>query len=312
MTYRKKIASEINFEPEIEIVDHKTSAVVYLEHGFPSDLIRWHHHKEFELHLIVSTSGKMFVGDYIGSFQPGNLVLTGPHLPHNWITHQDEKKAFPIRDRVVQFTSKMFEDSYEIFPETKAVTELLTKAQYGIEFFGIDLDEVEKVFMDVRDAEGLERLSHFFLLMDKLVKWGNYRLLNTLQIESYADEEVIDKINIVVNYLSKYYNEDIELSDAANLLKMNTSYFSRFFHKTTGNRFSDFLNRLRISRACELLIRTNKNISEIGYEVGYNNLSNFNRRFSKFKNMSPSDYRIYVHQRSSRLTKPLSDVGYSP
>ena len=57
-----------------------------LAHGIPSPLIRWHHHDEYELHLIMATSGKVFVGDYIGHFQPGHLVLTGPRVPHNWIT----------------------------------------------------------------------------------------------------------------------------------------------------------------------------------------------------------------------------------
>ena len=57
-----------------------------LAHGIPSPLVRWHHHDEYELHLIMETSGKVFVGDYIGHFQPGHLVLTGPRLPHNWIS----------------------------------------------------------------------------------------------------------------------------------------------------------------------------------------------------------------------------------
>ena len=57
-----------------------------LEHGFPNPLVRWHYHEEYELHLIVQTRGKVFVGDYIGHFEPGHLVLTGPRLPHNWIS----------------------------------------------------------------------------------------------------------------------------------------------------------------------------------------------------------------------------------
>jgi hypothetical protein len=74
-----------------------------LEHGFPTPLARWHHHDEYELHLIVATSGKAFVGDWIGPFQPGHLVLTGPRLPHNWVSMDLPEGGVPLRDLVIQF-----------------------------------------------------------------------------------------------------------------------------------------------------------------------------------------------------------------
>ena len=72
--------------PEIEMVDRSTRSIRYLEHGWPSDLCRWHAHEEYELHLITATRGKSFVGDHIGDFKAGDLFMTGPNLPHNWIT----------------------------------------------------------------------------------------------------------------------------------------------------------------------------------------------------------------------------------
>ena len=65
-------------QPEIEFVDRSTRSIRYLEHGWPTDLCRWHSHEEYELHFIVETRGKAFVGDYIGDFGPGALYLTGP------------------------------------------------------------------------------------------------------------------------------------------------------------------------------------------------------------------------------------------
>ncbi len=55
-------------------------------HGFPSPLVRWHFHEDYELHQITETSGKAFIGDWIGPFRPGHLVLCDPRLPHNWIS----------------------------------------------------------------------------------------------------------------------------------------------------------------------------------------------------------------------------------
>ncbi|KAK3604136.1 hypothetical protein CHS0354_001943 [Potamilus streckersoni] len=255
-----RTASEMPAEPEIELVDRRTASVIYLEHGSPSSLIRWHYHDEYEIHLIVASSGKMFVGDYIGTFAPGNL-----------------------------FHHQTFEEAFRIFPETAEINELLSKSQYGIEFFGISLHEIEDYFIGVRDTTGLERLAHFFRLLRRLAFWEDYRLLNTLRVKSYADADILDKINTAV-----------KLEDVAGQLRMSPSYFSRFFSKSTGNRFSDFLNRLRISRACDLLNRTHKQVSEICYEVGFNNISNFNRRFYRLKNMTPSEYRVFVRQRIAR------------
>jgi len=82
-------------EPEIEKVDRSTRSIRYLEHGWPTDLCRWHAHEEYELHLIVETRGKSFVGDHIGDFKAGDLFMTGPNLPHNWITEWRRRHSSP-------------------------------------------------------------------------------------------------------------------------------------------------------------------------------------------------------------------------
>ncbi len=56
-------------------------------HGYPYRTVRWHFHPEYEIHLITATTGKYFVGDYIGDFEASNLVMTGPNLPHNWVSN---------------------------------------------------------------------------------------------------------------------------------------------------------------------------------------------------------------------------------
>ena len=101
-------------QPELEHDYARTPALGYeapadtglvrcLAHGFPTPLARWHYHDEYELHLITATSGKAFVGDWIGPFQPGHLVLCGPRLPHNWISLDMPEGGVPERDLVIQF-----------------------------------------------------------------------------------------------------------------------------------------------------------------------------------------------------------------
>lgn len=72
---------------------------------------------------------------------------------------------------------------------------------------------------------------------------------------------------------------------------MSESRFSRFFRKATGNTFTDFVNRIRINRACQLLMESDLKITQVCFDVGFNNVANFNRRFLEIKGMTPSDFR---------------------
>lgn len=90
-----------------------------LEHGAPNPLIRWHYHEEYELHLIMETTGKVFVGDYIGRFEPGHLVLTGPRLPHNWISNDLPEGGVQVRDIALQFSDQPLRQASEYLPELR-------------------------------------------------------------------------------------------------------------------------------------------------------------------------------------------------
>ena len=122
--------------PELELSDKLSGAVRYLEHGSPHWRIRWHCHDEYELHLIVATTGKMFVGDYVGGFSPGCLVLTGPRLPHNWVSSTASGKRYGLRDRVVHFDHDVLVGAASLLPELQTLLPLLEQANHGIEFFG--------------------------------------------------------------------------------------------------------------------------------------------------------------------------------
>jgi len=141
-------------EPEIEKVDRSSRSIRYLEHGWPSDLCRWHAHEEYELHLVVETRGKAFVGDYIGDFKPGDLFMTGPNLPHNWITDQVWSEPVEIRDMLIQFSHESVEKLAQAFPEFSQVLELLQLAQSGIHFEGFNATFARGHMESIRDNKG--------------------------------------------------------------------------------------------------------------------------------------------------------------
>jgi AraC-like DNA-binding protein len=102
-----------------------------------------------------------------------------------------------------------------------------------------------------------------------------------------------------MDYITEQYTQDITLAEVAKRMNMTESRFSRYFRRVTGNTFTDFVNRLRVNRACQLLMDTDQYISTICYDVGFNNVANFNRRFLELKGTTPRDYRRQGQERFS-------------
>ena len=277
-------------KPEFEIVG-KGETIRYLEHGWPTPLCRWHAHEEYELHLVLRTSGKVFVGDYVGQFTPGSLFLTGPNLPHNWVTEESSNKSVPLRDMLIQFNHQTMTKAFEVFPELSELNHLLDVARSGIEFKNYDTDHAKSYLESIRESRGMKRLMHFLHFLQELNDWKQKVSLSLTKLSPSLSSISQDRINDVVNYVIENYKNNISLSEAAEIVNMSESSFSRYFMKTTGNRFSEFVSRIRLGRACVMLYETDDQIATIAFASGYNNLANFNRQFIKLKGMTPREYR---------------------
>ncbi len=261
-----------------------------LSHGFPTPLARWHYHDEYELHLITATTGKVFVGDWIGQFQPGQLVLTGPRLPHNWVSTDVPEGGVAERDLVIQFPHEPLVESARLIPEMAGLMPLLERAKYGIEFF--DYGERGRWHWEqVRNTQGLQRMAAFYAFLSELSAYTDYRLLSSVQLQSDDDDASLNRIEHMLESIMDQLGEEISASDMAARMDMSESQFSRYFKKATGNTFTDFVNRLRINRACQLLMESDQLVAHICYEVGFNNVANFNRRFMDIKGMTPTEFR---------------------
>jgi len=267
-----------------------------LSHGFPTPLARWHYHDEYELHLITSTSGKAFVGDWIGQFHPGHLVLTGPRLPHNWVSMDLPEGGVAERDLVIQFPHGPIEEASRHIPELRGVLPLLERAKHGIEFFDVFPLAADQ-WWRVKSAQGLARFAAFCDFLNHLAHSKDYRLLSNAQIQSVDNDAQLDQINDILSRITDNLSEPISAASLAEELGMNESRFSRFFRRATGNTFTDFVNHVRINRACQLLMESDRQITSIAYEVGFNNIANFNRRFLDIKGMTPREFRRQVANR---------------
>ncbi len=98
-------------------------------------------------------------------------------------------------------------------------------------------------------------------------------------------------IDDVIHYVTENFDSSFSLDDLASRCALNSTYFSRAFKEHAGVPLFEFINRIRIDRACLLLKNSTMTILDIAFSVGYNNVSFFNRYFKKLNRMSPGEYR---------------------
>ncbi|NML35309.1 AraC family transcriptional regulator [Paraburkholderia antibiotica] len=281
-------------QPDLEIVAvrHDESFKVW-SHGYPYRTVRWHFHPEYEIHLIVETTGKMFVGDYIGSFTPGNLVLMGPNLPHNWVSDVPEGESVAQRNLVVQFGQEFVSNCLESFPEWRQVETMLADARRGLSFGTETSARIKPLFLELLAARGLRRLVLFMSMLEILVNAPDRDTLASPAYQADPTSFAATRINHVLAYIGKNLANELRESELAQLAGQSVSAFSRYFRRHTGLPFVQYVNRMRINLACQLLTDGELSVTDICFKAGFNNLSNFNRQFLAMKGMAPSTFRRY-------------------
>ena len=277
--------------PQFEVVDRSNRSIRYLEHGWPTDLCRWHAHEEYELHLIVETRGKAFVGNFIGNFEPGSLFLTGPNLPHNWVTDSVSSEKIEIRDMLVQFSQKSFEKLAEGFPEFSGIRKMLDLAASGILFKGFNATFARGHMEAIRDNIGPERILAFIRFLVRLNEHAEKVTLSETKLVNADGNSKYARIGNIIDHILENFDVDLNAVDAADMAGMSLTTFGRNFSSVTGHSFVEFVNRVRIGQACGMLYASDDQVTSICFDVGFKNVANFNRHFLKIKGMTPSVYR---------------------
>lgn len=278
--------------PEVVVPD-PGSMFRWHEHDYPHPLARWHSHPEIEIHLIRAGTGLGFVGDHIGRFEAGHLVLVGSDLPHNWISELEEGQQLPGRDVVLQIHPERMEALAHVAPEAREVVALVRDAARGIEFFGAPASTAAMHLEAVGVTRGSARLAHLFSLFETLAAATPEfrRLLSSAAPLPPADMNAHLKVDAVIRFITEHLDSAVRLGDAAAHVGMTPSALSRFFRRTAGRGFTETVRRLRVIRACTLLEETTLPIADICYSSGFQNLSNFNRQFRAETGTTPGAYR---------------------
>lgn len=256
-----------------------------------------HNHSVYELNFVENAKGvRRIVGDsqeVIGDYDL--CLITSPDLEHVW--EQNECHSDDIREITVQFDFSMSDETLFGRNPYASITRMMQEAKMGLSF---PLQAIMKVYgmLDTLSSvkDGFYAVQQFLTILYELSRCENAR---TLASSSYAKVTVEDdsrRILKVKNFISKNYMDELRLPELASLAGMSSSAFSRFFKLHTGRNISEYIIDLRLGYAARMLVDTAKSISEIGFDCGFNNLSNFNRIFKKKKGCSPSEFRESYHK----------------
>lgn len=264
----------------------------------PHIKIGWHRHPEYELTLIAESEGKRVIGDHVGYFEAGDLLLIGPNLPHymrNDERYYEGKPTFRCRVIVVHFSEDCLGDRFFGIPEMVHVRKLMEQSTRGLHVYGDTRDRVAERMEALLSLSGYERLAALLDCLHVIAESSERVPLSSRVYAPSFPESDAPRINKVFEYLLRHYTEDLALSDIAAQVNMSPSAFCKFFKKRTGKTFSQTLNQFRIGHACRLFIEEGLPVAEACYKSGYNTPSYFNRKFKSITGYTPLQYRKKFH-----------------
>ncbi|MBR5930224.1 MAG: helix-turn-helix domain-containing protein [Prevotella sp.] len=256
-----------------------------------------HNHEVFELNFVEHAAGvRRIIGDSSEVIGDYDLVLiTSPQLEHVW--EQNTCTSEDIREITIQFDFGMVEDSIFGRNPFLSIRKMMNEARKGLCF---PLSAIMSVYkqLDTLSSinDGFYAVMQFMTILYELSRCEGARTLASSSFAKVAVEDDSRRILKVKNYINENYMDELRLAQMAEIAGMSASAFSRFFKQHTGRNLSDYIIDIRLGYATRKLVDTSRSISEISFECGFNNLSNFNRIFKKKKGCSPSEFRENYHK----------------
>jgi AraC-like DNA-binding protein len=254
----------------------------------------WHFHPEYQLFIVLKGTGTRFIGDHVSPFKKGDLVFTGPDLPHVWrsdMEYFEGDKQLWTEGIVIYFHDNFLGDEFLRKKQAYRLRQLFTKAQRGMEFTGKTLEKAERLMFDLLESTDFESIVILLNLLNVLANSNEFNLLASAGYTNSLKESDTERMNKVHAYVMRNFREKITLEEVAAIANMTTTSFSRYFKIHANKTFSDFLTEIRIGYSCKLLIEKKMSISQVCYESGFNTLSNFNRQFKAVTHYNPLEYR---------------------
>jgi len=284
----------MNVECEIILPDEGSSFRVLHTKTKPESFPwQYHYHPEYEIVCVLSGSGSRHVGNHFSNYEDGDLVLIGPNLPHAGFGLNSHGLHEEI---VVQIKEDVLKNSVLSRPEMAIVSTLLEKSKYGICFKGPTKSYITKNLKKFLKLSPFDKLIELLRILHSMAISEDYELLNPSSALSNLTRKNNGRLQEILAYVEKHYNDDIDIKKAASIANLSIPSFCNYFKKLMNFTYTDFINQYRIQRAC-IMLQQEKTINEISFQCGFNNVTYFNKVFKTIMKKTPSEYK-----KESKLT----------
>ncbi|MDO4950294.1 MAG: AraC family transcriptional regulator [Bacteroidales bacterium] len=257
-----------------------------------------HGHEEFELNLLCNVEGARRVvgdsGEITGYYDM--VLITGRDLEHTWEQHDCHSPE--ITEYTLQFSPTLLSEELLQKDILAPVCGLFEQARNGLAFSQSFIATMVPRFEALTKAKGMDAFVQFFQLLDVMA--AHVDEAHVLSSSVFAKVELLSesrRVRKVQHYVSAHYKDELRLQQMADLVGMTPTSFSRFFRMRMGKTFTDYLIDTRIGVATRYLVDTSMSVSEICYQSGFNNVSNFNRIFLRKKGCTPTTFRDHYQKK---------------
>jgi AraC-like DNA-binding protein len=264
--------------------------LVVKEESFECNDFPFHFHPEYEIILILESSGQRFVGDSITDFTAVDLCMFGSDLPHKFYSKGLSSKD-AVSQIVIQFHENFLGMGFFDRKPFRKIRELLQRSSRGICFTGATQQELVQRISELPSKSSAEAIIGVLHILHLLSLSNDFTLLSSPGFTNHSSSGESTRMTRVYDHIMQNFKRDLTLDEVAAIACLSPSAFCRYFKKFTRKTLSEFLIDFRIGHACKLLQGKHMGISQVSAEAGFNNVSYFNRKFKAMKGQTPMEYQ---------------------
>lgn len=266
----------------------ENEGLIYQEDKEPIFYNKYHQHKEIQISFILNGEGTLMIGDSITDFKPNDIIVIGSNLPHVFNSDlKDGEDSFMLS---LFFSLDSFGTDFFKLNEFNSIKPFFKSATHGFKLVAHN-SALKSLFLKIKKASKLQRFILFFEIIQLINNSKKIQISSFIYQKTFNDNEG-KRMSAVFEYTIQNFAQSITLNQISSVASMTTNAFCKYFKQRTNKTYFQLLNEIRIANACKLLNSKKEfSINEIAHSSGFQNISNFNRKFKLVKKKTPSEFR---------------------